>query len=257
MGTPLDALPYYYSGSFIRVGPRKKRKNKQQQEPLDTVALLEQTMDELACRGWKTQCQHMLHDAINSFSPTTSPEVLCLGLGSPSCSQEARAQLAFLVSICDGCDIQRRKVSIYDPVFTEDDMQLLRNLEFHCLTHNKTEYTLINPTILFMPHCDRNLYENVLRANWTSERLQNILFIANRFSDYADHIPTRKLMAESPCLTRIASCLDSRELPTFTSLATAFNNTSIQVVSKEALASLDPSFWHLPKLNVTISGLGC
>jgi len=31
----------------------------------------------------------------------------------------------------------RRKVSIYDPVFTEDDVKLLRDLQFNCLTDDK------------------------------------------------------------------------------------------------------------------------
>jgi hypothetical protein len=50
----------------------------------------------------------------------------------------------------------------------------------------QVKYPLRNPTILFMPHCDRNLYENVLRANWTKEGLQNMLLVANRFSEYVD-----------------------------------------------------------------------
>jgi len=58
-------------------------------------------------------------------------------------------------------------------------------LMFLCL-QQKAKYPLLNPTLLFMPHCDRNLYENVLRANWTQERLQNMLLIANCFSEYVD-----------------------------------------------------------------------
>lgn len=46
----------------------------------------------------------ILRDAMRDLS-ITSPEVLCLGLGSPSCSRDARAQLAFLLSTCDSCDI--------------------------------------------------------------------------------------------------------------------------------------------------------
>jgi len=142
-------------------------------------------------------------------------------------------------------------VSVYDPVFTVEDVEVLRNLQLNCLTdqvHGK--YPLLKPTILFMPHCDRNLYENILRENWTKDRLQNMLLIANRFSEYADSIPSHKLMAESPCLSRIAPYLDSKDLPTLTSLPTVFNNTSIQLVRKETWTGLDQdaSFWHLPEL---------
>jgi hypothetical protein len=47
-----------------------------------------------------------------------------------------------------------------------------------------------------------------------------------------------------------APYLVSLSLPMLTSPATAFNNTSIQLVKKEALAGLDQeaSFWQLPEL---------
>jgi|SRR5882762_4427183 hypothetical protein len=102
---------------------------------------------------------------------------------------------------------ERRKVSVYDPVFTGDDVELLRDLQLNCLRDNtarhrlsrrfdgilmlsffyqQVKYPLLKPTMLFMPHCDRNLYENILRENWTRARLRNMLLIANRFSEYVD-----------------------------------------------------------------------
>jgi hypothetical protein len=35
-----------------------------------------------------------------------------------------------------------------------------------------------------MPHCEADLYEDILRANWTPERISNILLIANQLEDY-------------------------------------------------------------------------
>lgn len=34
-----------------------------------------------------------------------SPDILCLGLGSPGSSRDARVQLAFLLSVCHELDI--------------------------------------------------------------------------------------------------------------------------------------------------------
>lgn len=47
-------------------------------------------------------------------------------------------------------------------------------------------YSLMRPTICFMPHCDLVIYENLLKANWSKERLPNILLVANRLADYLD-----------------------------------------------------------------------
>jgi hypothetical protein len=37
-----------------------------------------------------------------------------------------------------------------------------------------------------MLHCDARLYEQLLAANWSKDRLPNVLFIANRLGDYID-----------------------------------------------------------------------
>jgi hypothetical protein len=37
-----------------------------------------------------------------------------------------------------------------------------------------------------MPHCDLVIYENLLKANWSKEKLPNILLVANRLADYLD-----------------------------------------------------------------------
>jgi hypothetical protein len=59
------------------------------------------------------------------------------------------------------------------------------------------KHVVERPTILYMPHCDLGLYENIIGANWSEERLARIVFIANRFSDYTDkYVSTYHLKAE-------------------------------------------------------------
>jgi hypothetical protein len=48
------------------------------------------------------------------------------------------------------------------------------------------KHAVQRPTILYMPHCDLKLYENIIGANWSEEQLARIIFVANRFSDYTD-----------------------------------------------------------------------
>jgi len=37
-----------------------------------------------------------------------------------------------------------------------------------------------------MPHCDMELYENVLRKNWTRERLTNLVLVSNQLEAYVE-----------------------------------------------------------------------
>ena len=46
-------------------------------------------------------------------------------------------------------------------------------------------YPMNAHTIVYMPHCDMELYENLLRANWKPHTdTLKLLFIANQLSDY-------------------------------------------------------------------------
>ena len=97
-------------------------------------------------------------------------------------------------------------MSIYDPVFSDDDVKFLKGLELTCLAENKARtsspvldymaltklspqgarYKLTQPTLVFMPHCDRYLYENILRENWGPHGLKNMILIANLLTEYRD-----------------------------------------------------------------------
>jgi len=156
-------------------------------------------------------------------------KILCLGLGSPSSSSNSRAQLAFLLEICKATAIEHCNVSVYDPVFTEEDDVLFKHLDIRMLAENKEgRYPLEAPTILWMPHCDLGLYENVLAANWSSTQLSYIILISNRLGDYVDSTPKHKLETMAPCVLRVADVVESSILPACTAWTTAFNSIAIQ-----------------------------
>jgi hypothetical protein len=108
-------------------------------------------------------------------------------------------------------------VSLYDPAFTSGDRELLGNVNFHllqtsnvssgeasrlfklhdnvCLTCPAPQLTLVNGeltqastgvTILFMPHCEKELYEATFRCNWTRSQLLGLIVIGNVLTDYLD-----------------------------------------------------------------------
>lgn len=50
------------------------------------------------------------------------------------------------------------------------------------LQHGK--YTVKSRTMLFMPHCGVELYENILRENWNADALKRILLLGNVLQEY-------------------------------------------------------------------------
>ncbi|KAH9946282.1 uncharacterized protein BXZ73DRAFT_95787 [Epithele typhae] len=188
-----DRAEFSYGDPFTPARSRKKRKNRQ--APAPPAVLLERTAEELAETDWLRDTLDAIRDALQQAFPPpvpagpVSPPVLCLGLGSPAASRDARAQLALLLAASDDLSIAPVSVSVYDPVFTDEDHQLLAERRLTPLPESEdieARYRLRSPTIAYMPHCDLHLYENLLRENWSPERLPNVLLIANRLGDYAE-----------------------------------------------------------------------
>ncbi|KAJ7779184.1 SRR1-domain-containing protein, partial [Mycena metata] len=196
---------HFKYSDFQPVVSRKKRKNKTQLERPSLFTLIQRAREELGQDDWNSQCQQILQDHLTAHSLSPS-KILCLGLGSPSSSSNSRAQLGFLLEICKSTGIEHSNVSIYDPVFSEEDDALFRQLGFCRLSENKaSSHSLEATTILWMPHCDLDLYESVLAANWSREQLPYVLMISNRLGDYVDSNPRQKLEARAPCLLQLGA----------------------------------------------------
>ncbi|KAH9934876.1 SRR1-domain-containing protein [Fomitopsis serialis] len=250
-----DVPSFAYSEAFTPARPRKKRNNRPARDGPSPSALLQQTTDELAATEWTRECRQILRESLDALG-FRCPSVLCLGLGSPSASRDARAQLAFLLAICDDIRIDRANVSVYDPVFAAEDVALLAAL-------GRGRFRAAAPTVAFMPHCDLQLYENLLRENWSGAGphaaadadagagLSNLVLISNRLSDYAESVPARKMSVEHPCVWRLAPYLVSRNLPACAAYPTAFNNTAVQYAR---VGDAGEDFWELPPPTDTSRG---
>ncbi|KAK2460614.1 hypothetical protein APHAL10511_007084 [Amanita phalloides] len=164
-------------------------------------------------------------------------DVICLGLGSPSSSRNARVQLAFLLKICDCLLIERHRISIYDPIFSQDDLLLLRELNLTVLSDNENGlHSMQSSAIVYMPHCDMGLYENLLKANWKPDATK-LLFIANQLSDYLVNNPLHTMKAKAPYLVEVVPLLRQRALPASKTWPTAFNNIAVQFIPCDTVFS--------------------
>ncbi|KAJ3982063.1 SRR1-domain-containing protein [Lentinula detonsa] len=241
--------------SSSRRKQRQSHHHKQhQKQPLSSRLQLVQDKLDLA---WLDSCIQILKSCLENraqvplanASQRDLYNVKCLGLGSPETSDNARAQLAFLLRTCDAFDIEYTRISIYDPVFTNEDKDLLVQLGMRVLDCESSDSSETHPihksaveekgtTILFMPHCDLTLYESMLTTNWSVERLRSIVFICNHFDDYIQNNSIRTLESRAPHLLKIAPNVTSIPLPTSPDWPGAFNNTSVQFVTNENLDAL-------------------
>ncbi|KAF9264732.1 hypothetical protein L218DRAFT_200346 [Marasmius fiardii PR-910] len=266
MNSSTNSESFQYSGFSAPIS-RKKRKGKQSTRP-PLFTLVDQCRESLMENDWYGQCEEILIDLI-PFNTNEPFEIICLGLGSPSLSPISRAQYSFLLNLCNSsrlcvrflvsvnsswrpllatgmggplahiCSKKPSNISLYDPVFSDEDCGLF---EVHGLSVSSAftngaviEEDTAKPTIYFMPHCDVDLYEQVLKANWSENRIRNLVLIGNRLEDYVE----RELKVKAPHILRIVPTLTSKPLPLCQPWPAAFNNTAVQCLSPGADWSRD------------------
>lgn len=109
-------------------------------------------------------------------------QLRCYGLGSPSQSPTARAQLALLPYLLSSCHPDATAAA-FDPVFTDTDHKVLRGCACAVLTEQAAAaYTLTEPALFYMPHCGAGLYNDVLDANWSPSHLRHLAILGNSFT---------------------------------------------------------------------------
>ncbi|UZJ54330.1 hypothetical protein CBS101457_003650 [Exobasidium rhododendri] len=183
--------------------------------------------------------------------------ILALGLGSVKDSKAAQMQLAFLLLVCErfrndedgaGVDTEcsntplKARVHIqaeaFDPIFDEEDCDLLLSYGIKPLQENlQGRYVLQRSTFVYMPHCTKSLYENILRSNWTPEGLSRLCLCCNDLERYCDQ---RDSEANTPCIRRIISRLSVDHLPLLPSPNNdALNDLAIQRYRRSVANPID------------------
>jgi len=110
----------------------------------------------------------------------------------------------------------------------------------------EARYELLEPTLMYMPHCDLPFYNNLFEANWSPERLGNMILLGNDLEDYVVHGPTKRIQAKGPLIIKIVPHLHATALPgEFRPESAAFNDLQLQFVKVAELPSAEDGFWRL------------
>ncbi|XP_072164396.1 SRR1-like protein [Diadema setosum] len=167
--------------------------------------------------------------------------IVCYGLGNFSSCVTARYQLSLLIlmeSVIPGA-----KCSLYDPNFTEVEKEVIRDLGFTCIDHNEEgKRQVVVPTLFYMPHCGKPLYNNLLWANW-GLRLASLIILGNSFNNFADRFTSKQLHEEVPYIQKILPY--HQEVPVRNSFqyTDIFNDMAIHAFPPDALGQAPADLW--------------
>ncbi|QLQ80847.1 hypothetical protein HG537_0E02020 [Torulaspora globosa] len=137
--------------------------------------------------------------------------IRCLALGSFHEELAARYQLALLLELqeflCqDGSDVL---VSVYDPVFTDDDIEYVKKRGFTVDELCPEGFRDARKVLYFLPHAPLDLTEQVLVAE------QPRLWLANNIVEHTDRYTKTKLHEKYPVMSKLLHVLERvPEVPT-------------------------------------------
>ena len=149
---------------------------------------------------------------------TQITSIRCLAIGSFSDDFPAKYQLALLLEIIDYLEKGDRdiQVSIYDPVFTDEDKQYIsencntwtinRDID---LDNFKTESTLF-----FLPHAPLDLTEAIL------EKEKPRFLLANNVIQHTDRYTKAQLFEKYPLLSKLVHLVEADSKPSAEAQAT-------------------------------------
>jgi len=172
-------------------------------------------------------------------------EVICLGIGRISQCLIAKHQLAFISAIQKRFDVAL--IKFFDPVLSADEKKLLELLQHKVLTENtEGKYLAQRPTLFFLPHCPKQITNNLLFTNWNPENIQNLTLICNSFTSIVQSAPERFLRPNAHFILEIQPFVSELEVENNFRFTDIFNDFSIHSFASEKLKNLPTTYWSDP-----------
>ncbi|CAK1585157.1 unnamed protein product [Parnassius mnemosyne] len=240
---------------FQIVTSKRCTKNKQTKVPRKEVEFIKQenyinvetsyqrvltAVDEIKESNYFSDVQKAVSTIIND---TIISEIVCFGLGHIGECNISRYQLAFLLCLKD--TFKPQEVLVHDPIFYLGECELLTRLGLTIIErNNEGSYVIsdVNKTLVYLPHCPKQLTNNFLWSNW-GVQLENCILLCNSFTSLIENHPSRILSKSVPYIHKIFPYFDEILLENTFNYKDIFNDTSIHYIKKEKLAKLDSDFW--------------
>lgn len=185
---------------------------------------------------------HCLEDSLTALNANGIANLLCYGLGHFSNRRSSKYQLALLLCL------KRRyssRVYAYDPIFSPQEIELLRELGCDPIERNEEGKRDIggNVTLVYMPHCSTRLINNFLYANW-GKKLNKCILLTNSFTIVLDD--RRKMNGSDPVdyISRVRPYVTEVALRNDFPYEEAFNDSHIHIFLKRDIDAIPGSFWN-------------
>lgn len=141
------------------------------------------------CHCFLNQMQNpdMLDKFLKVLGTEEKMQMVIYGIGSIESFEPPRLQLSLAI-------LMKRKfdwigeIQVFDPIISLIESKVLNSLGCSVLSINEQgRRAALKPTLFYMPHCEVELYDNLLEANWGTDRLNRLVLFGNSFAEYEHH----------------------------------------------------------------------
>ncbi|MBN3311813.1 SRR1L protein, partial [Atractosteus spatula] len=187
-------------------------------------------------------------------------DCVCYGLGNFSSCVSSRYQLALLLLLLESLQVSPQRCCVYDPVFSAAETKVLQALGLTVLTENEEGKRLVcRPTLFYLIHCGKALYNNLLWRNWSTDSLPLLTIVGNSFCGIQESTLERVLQRDYTYIRDIVRACEETPLPCPPRFLDVFNNTVLLRFPPEPLGALpsdtwadppEPDYQHCPDLEI-------
>lgn len=176
---------------------------------------------------------------LNGSNPSS---ILCYGLGNFLESVQSKYQLSLLLAIKNEFKVQ--KCYVYDPTFTDTECIYLADIGCDLIRQNEEgKRKLLPDTFVFMPHCPKQLLNNLLWANWEKAILTSCIVVCNSIDQTVTSTPTRILNKDAYYIHKVSPYVIEQKFPDGFIYDDIFNDMSLHTFPSEKLNALEDIFW--------------
>lgn len=188
-----------------------------------------------------------LREGFSILNKFTVKEIVCFGLGQIGECMISRYQLALLYALKELYNVN---VKIYDPIFKQNELDALNELDFEILSENHEGKFAVNNldglTLFYLPHCPKQLTNNLLWTNW-SLKLSNCVIISNSFHKIIESNTKRHVNNNAFYIISILPYVVELAIINSFKYYEIFNDMAIHIFPIEKIELLPTDFWLNPK----------
>lgn len=133
---------------------------------------------------------------------------------------------------------------VYDPKFSDDERVYLSEIGCDSICQNEEGKRILLPdTFVYMPHCPKQLLNNLLWANWKEDILTNCIIYCNSIDQTVTSTPDRILNKCAYYVLKISPYVLEKTFRDDFIYDDVFNDMALHTFPHDKLKDLKDIFW--------------